>query len=108
MASQPNTGRASALPLGAFQRALLVSAALAGCSIAIADASSVDWQSRTFAGSKVAVRLTAEPSPKLDAWLASLPGAPLPMSGPILADLAVQPTSAGVEVRALILAEQGR
>ncbi|AOH83717.1 hypothetical protein AWL63_06790 [Sphingomonas panacis] len=72
-----------------LERALVASAAQAGCTVTIADASWVRWASATFTGARHTLWLTGAVGPALDRWLADLPEAELPLRESLVADLAV-------------------
>lgn len=61
----------------------------AGLSMRIAEATSSPWASATFAGARHRVTLSAETTPRLAAWLKTLPEADLPMKDHLVADLTV-------------------
>lgn len=70
-------------------RTLEAAARRAGCPARIVDADWTRWASATFTGARHSVTLAAPASPALDAWLATLAEAELPVKGHLLADLAV-------------------
>jgi len=72
-----------------LERALVASAAQAGCAVTIADASWVRWASATFTGARHTLWLVAGAGPALDRWLTDLPEADLPLRESLVADLAV-------------------
>ena len=73
-----------------LERALLASGAAAGCPVAVARSELIRWSSVTFAGARHLVTLTAQASPALDDWVASLPEAEFALRGHLVADLNVQ------------------
>lgn len=92
-------------------RALLAHAAQARCAIILETCDSTRWSSATFAGARHRVSLTAPARPALDAWLAALPEADLPMRGHLVADLAVHTgavsgDTASVTIEALTVEER--
>lgn len=70
-------------------RILEAAARRAGCPARIIDSDWRRWASATFSGARHVVTLAATASPALDAWLATLAEAELPVKGHLLADLAV-------------------
>ena len=70
-------------------RALLASAAAAGCPVALVSSDWTRWASATFTGARHGIALRAGPSPYLDTWLAGLPEAEFAVRGHIVADLTV-------------------
>lgn len=72
-----------------LERALIASAAQAGCAVTIIDATWLRWASATFAGARHTIWLEATAGPALDRWLADLPEADLALRESLVADLAV-------------------
>ncbi|MBO9711403.1 hypothetical protein [Sphingomonas sp.] len=72
-----------------LQRALLDSAARAGCPVRLAAADWTRWASVTFSGARHMFAIEGEASDALDAWLAALPEAEFALSGHLVADLTV-------------------
>lgn len=72
-----------------LERALLASAAAAGCPVAIARSGWEHWASATFAGARHEILLSATDGAALRAWLAALPEAEFALRGHLVADLAV-------------------
>lgn len=70
-------------------RALLASAADAGCPAALVSSDWTRWASATFVGARHSVALRGAMSAHLDAWLAALPDAEFALRGHVLADIAV-------------------
>lgn len=56
----------------------------------VVEAGSVPWASVTFTGARHRLVLAASDTPALRAWLAALPELDLPLSGHLVADLAVE------------------
>ncbi|WP_294332467.1 hypothetical protein [uncultured Sphingomonas sp.] len=54
------------------------------------EADSTPWASVTFTGARHRLVLAAQETPALRAWLAALPDLDLPLSGHLVADLAVE------------------
>lgn len=75
-----------------LERALLASAAAAGCPVVITKSSSTRWASATFTGARHRLTLTASASPALDAWLASLPEAEFALGEHLVADAVIEGT----------------
>jgi len=73
-----------------LERALVASAAQAGCAVTIADATWVRWASATFTGARHTLWLTAGAGAALDRWLGNLPEAEIPVRESLVADLAVK------------------
>lgn len=74
-------------------RALVASAAAAGCEIAIAESDWTRWASATFTGARHELTLVGTPSPGFDAWIAALPEAVFALRGHLVADLRVERVS---------------
>lgn len=74
---------------GRLERALIAAAARAGHAIGITGTRSTPWASVTFTGARHRLTIEAVATPGLHAWIAELPEADLPLSGHIVADLAV-------------------
>lgn len=72
-----------------LERALARGAAEAGIGLAILAADWTRWASVTFSGARHRLSVAAEPSARLDAWLAALPDAEFRLRGHLVADLAV-------------------
>lgn len=70
-------------------RALLASAAAAGCPVVLVTSDWTRWASATFTGARHAIAVRAMASPHLDAWLAALPDAEFRLRGHLVADIAV-------------------
>lgn len=92
-------------------RAVIASAARGRCAVTVAASDSVPWASATFAGARHSLTLSAAPGPVLDAWLAALPEADLPIAGHLVADIVVidvarEPGAATVAVEALTVEER--
>lgn len=73
-----------------LERALLASAAAAGCPIGIARSEMERWASVTFAGARHRIVLTGAASPALNRWTARLPEAELALRGHLVADLTIE------------------
>lgn len=72
-----------------LERALLASAAHAGCAITIAAIDGVPWSSATFTGARHLVAIEGPAGPAMLGWIAALPEADLPVRGHLVADLRV-------------------
>jgi hypothetical protein len=72
-----------------LERALLASAAGAGCVVTIVDATWVRWASATFTGARHTLWLQATTGEALDRWLAEVPEAEIALRDHLLADLVV-------------------
>jgi len=72
-----------------LERALIASAAQAGCAITITDATWVRWASATFTGARHRVWLAGDAGPALDRWLAGLAEAELSLRESLVADLSI-------------------
>ena len=94
----------------ALQRALLASAAAAGCVITVTAIDWTRWSTATFSGARHTMTLSGSASPSLQEWLALLPDADLRLGGHLLADLMVEalPVEHGaiVTLHALTLEER--
>ncbi|MEN2785509.1 hypothetical protein ACFOKI_12165 [Sphingomonas qilianensis] len=89
-------------------RALYRDSCCAGCPLEIIEADWVRWASVTFTGARHRMQWTGHASPALDAWLAALPRADLPIRGHLLADITVaglthRADSVKIEIEALTL-----
>jgi hypothetical protein len=72
-----------------LERALVASAAAAGCPVTIRAADWTRWSSATFTGARHELTLEAPASLALNAWTAALPEAEFRLRGHIVADLCV-------------------
>lgn len=81
-------------------RALRRSAEVAGCAVMLSHESETPWASATFVGGRHQVEVTGE---ALDAWLAALPGADLPMNGHFVASCDVERRGGGAMLTLLML-----
>lgn len=70
-------------------RALLASAADAGCPSVLVASDWTRWASATFTGARYAIELRACASPHLEAWLFTLHDAEFSLRGHLVADLVV-------------------
>lgn len=70
-----------------LERALLKDAARAGCPIVQLTADWDRWASATFNGARHRLTFRAPRSAALDAWIAALPEADLPLRGHLVADI---------------------
>ena len=82
-------------------RMLTAHAARAGAEVMIGILSVEPWSSATFSGRVSILSLTACPTPVLADWLATLGEADLPMGRDVIADIAVEATSFGHQLRIL-------
>ena len=73
-----------------LMRAIDADARRAGCAVTLARATSTRWSSATFAGARHELAIEGVDSPALDAWLAALPEAELPVRAQLVADLVVK------------------
>lgn len=73
-------------PARLLLRALRLSATAAGVDVAVEHEAETPWASATFVGAQHRVRVTGE---ALDAWLAVLPEADLPVRGHLVASCKV-------------------
>jgi len=80
-------------PGTALVRALEADARRAGCQVRMNASDWTRWASATFTGARHELTLEAGESDALDAWLAELPEADLPIRGHLVADIVV--TSVG-------------
>jgi hypothetical protein len=76
-------------PTAMLGRALAASAARAGTPIRLADGTETPWHSATFSGARHAFAATAPDGAGITTWLATIGQIELPLSGHLLADLAV-------------------
>lgn len=92
----------SADPARLLVRALQRSGAAAACVIEVTVEATTPWSSATFVGAqhRIAVRGTG-----LDAWLADLSEADLPMRGCFVASCAVESSADGAVLTLLVLDE---
>ncbi|WP_174292194.1 hypothetical protein [Sphingomonas bacterium] len=60
-----------------------------GLDISVTEHRSRSWASATFAGAQHAITLAAPRSPALGGWVATLPDAELPLTGHLVASIAV-------------------
>ncbi|MDO7843351.1 hypothetical protein [Sphingomonas immobilis] len=87
-----------------LERAIVAHAARNGVAITVTEAAWDRWASATFAGARHALTLQARPGDALDAWLAALPEAELPVRRTLVADLTIaavrrgDPVSVAIEV----------
>lgn len=98
-------------PGALLERALLTSAAAAGCAARIDAVDWSRWASATFTGARQTVTLVGDGSPAFEAWLAGLPEAELPLRGHLVADLAIvarRRLTIGVEIAMEILTVEDR
>lgn len=72
-----------------LRAALLRSAVMTGCRIAVEATDVTRWASATFAGARHRLRLHGEDTVALDGWVAALPEADLPLRRHLVADVAV-------------------
>jgi hypothetical protein len=72
-----------------LERALVASAAAAGCPVTVQAADWTRWASVTFSGARHELTLTGEASRALNAWTAALPEAEFALRGHLVADLSV-------------------
>ena len=70
-------------------RALLRDAAARGCAVDAEIGASTHWASATFTGARHRLMLRGASGAVLDAWLAGLPEAELPLRRHLVADVAV-------------------
>lgn len=77
-------------PAVVLMRAIVASAAAAGCVVEIAAAEERPWASATFVGARHRLTVDAAPSRAFDAWLAGLSDTELVMRGLIAAELTVE------------------
>jgi len=92
--------------LDATWHALRRSSEAADCPATRVAGRSRPWWSATFAGHRVALTLLAASGDALDAWLATLAEADLPLAGRIVADCAIDhvaSTERGIEVALSLL-----
>ena len=80
-----------------LSRALLASAAAAGCPVTVTESDWTRWASVTFTGARHHLTLSGEPWPALDAWLDALPEAEFALRGHLVADLVVTRVRRGAE-----------
>lgn len=89
----------------AVARALHRSATAAGIAAAVSVETERDWASALFEGLRVTLRVVADDGP-MEAWLAALPEAELPLDGYFIASAEVvgrpAPDRAMVEVLAIV------
>ena len=87
-------------PLRLLFRALRCSAAAAGHTVTVAHDKETPWSSATFVGVQYQVTVTGN---ALDAWLATLPDADLPIRGHFVASLEVACSPTGAALTVLML-----
>lgn len=73
-----------------LERALVASAARAGCPVRVTAADWTRWASVTFAGARHTLTLAAQACPALHAWLAALPEEEFALRGHLVADVTVE------------------
>lgn len=78
-------------------RALRRDAAACGCAVDAEIAASTRWASATFTGARHRLMLCGAAGAALDAWLAGLPEADLPLRRHLVADVAVLAVRRGGE-----------
>jgi hypothetical protein len=83
-------------------RVLERSAAALGCTVALSHEATTPWASATFVGAQYRVAVGGG---ALDAWLAALPEAELPLSGCFVADCTTEPAPGGAMLTLLVLEE---
>jgi hypothetical protein len=76
-------------PGTALVRAIEANARRAGCPVRLSASDWTRWASATFTGARHDVKLEADESGALDAWLAELPEVDLPIRGHLVADIIV-------------------
>lgn len=81
-------------------RALRRSAAAAGCVVTLSHDAETPWSSATFVGGQHRIEAAGK---SLDAWLATLPEADLPMIGHFVASCAVERREGGAMLTLLVL-----
>ncbi|WP_374944872.1 hypothetical protein [Sphingomonas sp.] len=84
-------------------RALLATAAAAGCAVRIVSATERSWASATFVGARHALSVEGVDSAALDGWLSALHDADLVLPGHMVADVSVERCDGGARVTALTL-----
>ena len=87
-------------PAGQLLRALRRSSAAAGCVVALSHEATSPWASATFVGAQHRVSAIGQ---DLAEWLSMLPEAELALRGCFVADCAVEVTTNGAMLTALVL-----
>lgn len=72
-----------------LRHVVLRNAAEAGCNVTVDVTGMTRWASATFAGARHRLTLCGEDAAALDAWVAGLPEADLPLRRHLVADVAV-------------------